>query len=515
MNDLKGALQFKEDSKVIHYWICQCILILLGLINVYISYFCQVNSNRNIYLFTSLIVLIYLLNFFLSDGFNGGADSITHFHISKFSWVHNDLFMDQWGKPVFNILFSPIAQLGFKAIVITNIILIFFLSWLGYKIAQMLNLKHPHWVAWIYLLTPIVIGNSISSLTEPICSLFLVLFIYYGLKNKWIMASIILGFMPFARSEGFVIVLLAIIFFLFTSRIKYIPFLLIGTLTFNTIGYILTGLPLWIFESNPYIHTDITVYGSGPFYHFFMAAIPIFGFVFIILLAETVQWTFWLPKILKSKEWTLNNQLWFWIILGSFWGYFMAHTVLWWLGMWASLGLLRVMFVICIPMALLVVRYLEYLQEKRSYFISFSAQGVFWLHMVLLPFVIRLFPLEEIKIFPSKGTEEKIIDEFLIEFKKEESWLDRKLFTGHPYILFKLEKDPFNKDKSANLWDWESAVSGDLILWDGHFGPNEHGLTRNSLDSDSSFLFLWETRPDEPFYTLNQSEFCVRLYEKQ
>ena len=423
--------------------------------------------------------------------------------------------MDQWGKPVFNILFSPIAQIGFKSVVFTNILLIFLLAWLGYKIGQMLQLKQPHWVAWIYLLTPIVIGNSISSLTEPICSLFLVLFIYYGLKNKWILASIILGFMPFARSEGFVLVLLAIIFFVFTYRIKYIPFLLVGTLVFNTIGYLMTGLPLWIFQANPYIHTDITVYGSGPFYHFFLAAIPIFGFVFLLVLAETYAWISLIPKMFNSRNWSLDKQMWFWIILGSFWGYFMAHTVLWWLGMWASLGLLRVMFVICIPMALLVVRFLETQQEKISYLKKVSIQGVFWSHMVLLPFVIRLFPLQEIEIFPPKGMEEKIVDEFIHEFKKQPEMLERKLFTGHPYILFKLEKDPFNGEKSANLWDWQTAVQGDLILWDGHFGPNEHGLSRNTLDSDTSFLFLWEKRPEKPFYTLNQSEFCVRLYEKQ
>ena len=277
----------------------------------------------------------------------------------------------------------------------------------------------------------------------------------------------------------------------------------------------MTGLPLWIFQANPYIHTDITVYGSGPFYHFFLAAIPIFGFVFLLVVMESIQWINWIPKILKTPSWDDNDKVWFWIILGSFWGYFMAHTVLWWLGMWASLGLLRVMFVICVPMALIVVRYLESIGEKRTWIHQTTFQFVFWIHMFLLPFVIRLFPLQEIEVFPPKGMEEKIVDDFIERFKVQAEMLDRKLYTGHPYILFKLEKDPFDENKSANLWDWETAKTGDLIIWDGHFGPNEHGLPRSALDSDSSFIFLWETRPEKPFYTLNQSEFCVRLYEKK
>ncbi|MFM7234372.1 MAG: hypothetical protein ACKOZM_07250, partial [Flavobacteriales bacterium] len=69
--------------------------------------------------------VFYLINFSMSEGFNGGADSITHYQISKYSWLHDYLLMDQWGKPVFTILFSPIAQFGFKAVVLANIALIF------------------------------------------------------------------------------------------------------------------------------------------------------------------------------------------------------------------------------------------------------------------------------------------------------------------------------------------------------------------------------------------------------
>ncbi|MFM7301337.1 MAG: hypothetical protein ACKO1R_09390, partial [Crocinitomicaceae bacterium] len=158
----------------------------------------------NSHLFSGAIVLLYLLNFFIADGFNGGADTISHYHISRFSWEYPTLLMDQWGKPMFNILMSPFAVLGFKIVVLVNILLIFLNSLLAYRIAEHLKIKNPIWVSWLYLLTPIVIGNSISSLTEPLCSLFLIGFIYLALKEKWMLASLSLSFMPFARSEGFV-----------------------------------------------------------------------------------------------------------------------------------------------------------------------------------------------------------------------------------------------------------------------------------------------------------------------
>ena len=469
----------------------------------------------NKHLFTGLIVLLYLLNFIIAEGFNGGADTISHYHISKFSWEYPTLFMDQWGKPMFNIFMSPFAVMGFKVVVFVNILLIFLNALLAYRIADHLKLKNPIWVSWLYLLTPIVVGNSISSLTEPLCSLFLIGFIYLALKEKWILASLSLSFMPFARSEGFVMLLLVLIFFVFSNRKKYIPILLVGTLIFNSIGFAMTGLPLWIFQANPYIHTDITVYGSGTFYHFFMAAIPIFGFVFILLVSQSIRLFPNLKKVFSTQSWNLNEQFWFWIILGSFWGYFLAHVILWWLGMWASLGLLRVMFVIGVPAALLIVREMEFLEEKFVFLKKKRTLIMFWSHVILLPFVIRLFPLQEIEIFPPKGVEEVTIDDFISDFKTNEIWDNRKLFTGHPYILFKLQKDPFDSDKAANLWDWKNAKKGDLIVWDGHFGPNEHGVPLKEIDNDHTFKLLLNVEPESDFYTLNNSKFCVRLYEKQ
>ncbi len=120
----------------------------------------QLNRNQ-LWIFFG-IVFIYIINLLVSPGFNGGADSITHYQISKFSWKHHYLFMDQWGKPLFNILFSPFAQLGFKVVNIVNILLIFWGAYLSVRIAQNLKFNRPLWVGFITLLTPIVLGNAIS-----------------------------------------------------------------------------------------------------------------------------------------------------------------------------------------------------------------------------------------------------------------------------------------------------------------------------------------------------------------
>jgi hypothetical protein len=459
--------------------------------------------------------LFYLVNFFMSEGFNGGADSITHYQISKYSWLHDYLLIDQWGKPVFTILFSPIAQLGFSAVVLANIGLIFLGASWAYGIGHDLKLKRPWLVALVALWLPVVAGNAISALTEMICSLFLIYYIRAALKERFVLGSVVLGFMPFARSEGFVIVALVILFYIFTKRWKYIPWLLVGSFVFNLLGYLITDKALWIFQSNPYVNTTFDMYGHGTFYHFFQYAVPLFGIAYLFWLIQTIREVPMALQIVKSSSWTLHNQVWIWLVAGSAWGYFLAHTVLWWQGMWASLGLGRVMFVIAVPIALMSVKAIEWMLERLGSVAMRLALVSTVVLVIAGPFVVRLFSFQEIMIFPALGEEEKqnaIAAEYLqTHFNAAET----KFFTAHPYLNLLLDVDPFDTDKIENLDKVTNAKDGDVIVWDGHFGPNEMKLPKAQLEADSTLQLLHVIEPETLFYTLNNYLYEIRIYQKK
>lgn len=473
------------------------------------------NSKENHKIILLIAFLLYLTNIWLSPGFNGGADSITHYQISKYSWSHPNLLMDQWGKPLFTILFSPIAQWGFLAVNVANMFLILLGGHLAFKIAQHFNIKRPHWVSLIYFFTPILLGNSKSGLTEPICALFLILFLYYATQEKWTLAALILGFMPFARSEGFVMVLLAIIFFALSKRWKQIPYLLIGTLIFNTLGFWVTGKALWIFDNNPYINTGIKVYGSGSFFHFFILAVPMFGIPFLLVLFESGKNFALVPQIFKTRNWDHQKQIKFWLILGSFWGYFMAHTVLWWLGMWASLGLIRVMMVITVPFAILAVMGWERLEATKIRFANTKMKTAFTILVIAAPFIMRLFSFQEIKVFPNMGSEEKVNRKLYGQLISTYEMEGKKTFTAHPYINLLLDIDPFDTHINDRLHNWHKAQKGDLVIWDGHFGPNEEQVFKEQIEKDSTFQLVMVVEPDKPFLTLNKYWYHIRVYEKK
>ena len=47
---------------------------------------------------------------FSSDGSWGGADATVHYRMARYSWVHPELLLDMWGKPMLTIFSSPFAQ---------------------------------------------------------------------------------------------------------------------------------------------------------------------------------------------------------------------------------------------------------------------------------------------------------------------------------------------------------------------------------------------------------------------
>ena len=473
-----------------------------------------------------IAAVVYILLVVFANGVNGGADTFVHYQMSRYSWIHHELLLNQWGKPVFTVLFSPIAQLGLQAIIWTNLAIIFLEAFLVLKIANQLQLKRS-WIAPLLFLTcPVVFDNAVSSLTEIICALFLILFIHWSLKGKFWIGTLVLSFMPFARSEGFVILGIAAMFFFFTKRWKYIPLLLAGSLIMNTIGYWYTGFPLWIFDSNPYVHTDITSYGSGSFFHFFMWSIPVFGIGFLFLLKYTWNSALGIPDRIssdwnglenaeESKVFVLKHQVLFWIVLGSFWGYFMAHTVLWWQGMWASLGLLRVMFVVAAPMVLLTL-------IELNKFIDTNTKFGKWNSVHLIVFVLcgtaigsNTLILGAFGAPVEYGIEEAVLDDMHAWMKAEAVTTKGIVFAGHAYVTIVLDIDPNDYSKANRLRFYENAQSDDLIVWDGHYGPNEEQAPIEEIESDSTLIFIKEFRPKKEYRPLNDMPFYVRLYRKK
>jgi len=460
------------------------------------------------YLIFTILSLFYLWNGWWSEGFNGGADSITHFQVAKFSWAHPYLLLDQWGKPVFTLCASPFAQWGFKAVVFFNIALILWGAWLSWRIAALLKLDNAWMVPFFALFAPVVMGNGVSALTEMSCALFLIIYLYLILRNQFVWASLIVSFMPFARSEGFVVLAVLFFYYVFTRRWKYIPLLVFGSVVYDVLGYLQTGQALWIFSDNPYVTTAVNVYGGGSLFHFFLLAIPVFGVAFIFVLYATVLKAKSCRTMLAGKVTDEHARIWFWVILGASWAYFAAHTLLWWQGLWASFGLTRVMFVIAVPFALLAVYGFNSIASRLGNLSRTALSAVVITLTVAGPFLADDYPVP-------LGPEEQ-------EYNKVIAWIagrpeagGKKIYAANYYLPMQMGIDPYDKAVYEPLRSCREAKPGDLILWDAHFGPNEHQVPFATLARDRAFVLLEKWAPDQKFSTLNGYDFELWLFEKK
>ena len=280
------------------------------------------------------------------DGTGDTGDSVSHYLFAKYAPKHPELYFDHWAKPVFVLLASPFAQFGFTGMKIFNSCVVLLTIFTTYRIAKTLKFRNAIIVSFILICTPLYFTLTFSGLTEPLFALVVSISILLLLKDKYIAASILISFLPFIRSEGLIFIGIFAIYFAFKCKWKMLPLLVVGHLIYSFLGYFIHHDLLWVIREIPYAHLD-SVYGNGTLFHFseklfYLLGLPIY-FLFVIGLIA-ICW-----DAIKKKS-NLNEQV---LLALGFLSFFIAHSLFWFLGIFGSMGLLRV-FICVMPIIALV-----------------------------------------------------------------------------------------------------------------------------------------------------------------
>ena len=180
-------------------------------------------------LFSILIASFLFILTTKSSGLSGGSDSYGHYLIAKNSWSHPSLLLDQWGKPLYNLIASPFAQLGLKGVVLLNILCLILSGIMVYGIIRKMNLKFALLGFLLTIFSPVFLDNTISSLTEPLCALLVISTVYMFAYKNYASAAILAGFLPYSRSEGFIVLgVIAVFLVIFKKEYRLIPHLFFG-----------------------------------------------------------------------------------------------------------------------------------------------------------------------------------------------------------------------------------------------------------------------------------------------
>lgn len=467
-----------------------------------------------------LLLSSFLLSFFIyfavvSPGCEGGMDSYNHYLISRYSWKYPHLFLDQWGKPLYNILASPFANIGFIGVKLFNIFLWIGSAWITWATIKKLGLKFA-WLGFLLVILPQVsIENTISGLTEYLNEFLLILFVYLAASKKWNAAAFVCGLLPFARSEGFVIMAAVGFYLVFIEKqYKSLLWFIAGPVIFNGIGWIVEGDPLWIITNNPYIKAQVkalNLCGSGSLFHYAKLSRFIFSLAgSVLVVLGTLMALVALLK--KSSQKLFLHRFMFWLVGGVFWLYFGVHSFIWWKGMMGSCGYSRVMVVITPLMALLgayaVNLLIQNFTKFKNYLLAILAALLLVSASHSYQYLKRNFPLQI-------SEEQKVFVE-VAKWLKTTNYKEGMTYHLYAYLSVLADIDPYDKDHFTDLWSFDFKYSpvGSIIIWDGHFGPNECQIPLEKLKNDPNLVLIKSFIPSKPFTTLNNYPFEVHVFKK-
>lgn len=434
------------------------------------------NQNYIAYLIASLCFVLVAVLLLLSTGTYDPGDGVQHYVIAKYAATYPKLLLDHWGKPFYILLSMPFAQLGFLGSNFYNLICNTGTAILAFKCAKNLHIKQAWLAVPLVFFSPLLFMTNFSGLTEPTFALILTGALLLLINKQFVWSALLLSFLPFARTEGFFIIPIFIIYFIIQKQWKAILFTGFATLAYSIIGYFVLNDFLWIMHQNPY-KGAFDIYGKGPLFHFVAANDRLFGLPLVVLFVAGIISLFKPPNQTAHQKLIIRL-----VILGSFNVYFIMHSVFWWKGLFGSLGLHRVMAAIA-PLFSLIA--LIGLQSIRT-FIQHKNQKLAQAVSIILVALVIVYPFKQYQ-FPLKPDPEmRIILEAVTFINENNISYNKKVYYSYPLFTMLLNVDVFNPQKQCStcMLEYPDFIAtlkpGDLIIWDSHFG-HECKLTPDDI----------------------------------
>ena len=432
-------------------------------------------------------VILAGLTIYFFDGTGDAGDSIQHYLFARYAPVHPELFFHHWAKPLYVLLSSPFAQFGFTGIKIFNAFVSFTTIFLTYKICTELNFKNSIIVVVILIFTPLYYILTFSGLTEPLFALFISAGIYAVLKEKYTIGCLIISFLPFVRSEGLIIIGVFAFYLLLKKKWKFLPLLLSGHLTYSFAGYFVYHDFFWVFNKIPYANMS-SQYGSGTLYEFAEQLIYVIGVPLYIL--------FWLgivSIIWKSIKKEISFELQILVFLG-FISYFSAHSFFWYLGIFNSMGLKRVMLGVMPLMAIIALQGFNFIIEnifEKYKNLKLVISGSLIIYIIIFPFTDNPAAVQWKRDMHLSIDQQCALQtaDFIIQNKGK----NHRFVFMHPYLSEALKIDCFDIHKKIDLTSAgaNQFKQGDIIIWDCWFAVVEGGVTQAQLDSNSNLRIIY------------------------
>lgn len=446
-----------------------------------------------------IVVLDVILVYFNPSTFDTG-DSVLHYVEAHQAWHTPHYFMNMWSKPLFILLSSPFAALGWWGMKLFNTVCVLISAYLTQRIFEHYSLNGWWGVFLSFFAYSFFLVQS-SGLTEPLFMLGLTAIVYYELKDKTALAMGILSFLPFIRSEGYVVAVIILLYLLLAKKWKFLPYVGIGTAVYGIAGLFVFNDFLWMFHQNPYSGEEIK-YGSGPIFHFleqlpYVIGLPIFVLFFLGIFRGGMLF---LKGKMELKELVL--------LYGIAVGYIAAHSIFWAYGLFHSFGLTRVLIVIIPLVAFIAYRGLEWLLCAFHFIHSKLLIGCFIAVSVVFPFTNNKMAINWQKDVSLTSDQSLMHDanSYLIA-----KYLDAQpLYTNAYYYALLSGRIIDDSQQIVRMQllqnEMHELIPNALILWDSYYAPTDSEI-------DTTYL-LERFKLNEVKRWQNKEKDMLILYEQ-
>ena len=440
--------------------------------------------------FLGLYALILLGVGLSFSGTYDAGDSVMHFLFAHHAMDHPEIILDHWAKPAFTFVSMPFASLGMGGMKLFNALMGLITAYLVYRSAVRLGFRLRLLGPLLLVAAPEFFLAQFSGLTEPMFACLLILGIYLLLRGNFLPAVALLSFLPFVRTEGFLLLPVFALYLIWHRRYPLVPLLALGTVVISLIGWWGQYETLtWVFTENPYA-SDLANYGKGSWGHFprqylFVLGLPIYALFWL----GWIPWGWVVPQA-NVRALTAERIL---LVYLPFCVYFGAHMVFWATGIGHSLGMLRVLIAIQPLAALIALAGLTGLARLIPARLSRIRTGFIALVMVY----VALFPVLPNPAAIQREDLDLSVDQRLLSEMRDwyltQDLRDRPHYTDHPSTNWLLERDPFdslNTRKMIRMVE-ETPPAGSIVIWDSWFAVMEGGVA-GSICSDPGYRLLWE-----------------------
>lgn len=461
-------------------------------------------DSRLFYLLLLFYVALGGLTIYYFDGTGDNGDSILHYLHARYAPLHLEVYFYHWSKPLYVLFASPFAQFGFKGIKVFNLLLAFGSIYLTYLISVLLKQNNAVVAALILICTPLYFVLTFSGLTEILFGFWVCLALYFYLKERLVLSLILFSFLPYTRSEGLIMLGVIALFLLWDKKYRLLPYLLTGSIVYAIAGYFVYHDFLWVFTEIPYSKLS-SQYGSGKLTHFVDQLFYVVGPIIYLLLVIGL-----INLITQGIKSNFNNKSAL-IVPVFFLTYFIAHSLFWWLGIFNSMGMKRVMIAIAPMISIIgvigfnsIVNWIKLMSEKASKAIT-----------VILVLAIALFPFthnkaainfkKDLDITP----EQQLAKQVCVEASNIHT-SNTLYLISNPIFYEYLNLDPFDNQtcKGISPENINKLRKGDIVIWDNWFSVIENNVTFEMLDNNSQLKLI------EKFECMQDGRMVeMRVYE--